>query len=296
MKAIVAKRAGSADSLTLTDVPKPAPNAGEVLVRVVATSVTRGDVVMRRMPRVLARLLGETPRSIPGYEFAGRVEDVGRDVDAFGPGDRVFGTTAGLAQGSHAEYLCVPEGGIVTRTPANVDDEHAAVTPVGAMTALHFLRAGGVGRGQHVLINGASGSVGSFAVQIARHMGARVTGVASTSNLEFVAALGADDVIDYTKQHFAEGGRRYDVVFDASATTTARKAEAVLAHEGRFVTTRTRRRERVEDLRSISDMLESGALKALIDRRYPLERIGEAHRYVEEGGKRGNVVVLVAGA
>lgn len=293
MKAIVLTRAGSPDRLVLSDVPKPVPGENEILVRNHATSVTRGDVVMRKMPRFLARLFGETPKSIPGYEFAGHVEATGRKVVEFKSGDRVFGTTSGLARGSYAEYLCVPEDGILTHIPSDVGYEEAAPIPVGAMTALHFLQAGNVGSGTRVLINGASGSVGSFAVQIAKQMGANVTGVASTSNAELVASLGADQVIDYTEQDFTEGTEKYDVIFDAAGKTTRKKTEGVLAEHGRFVSTRTRRRERVQELYAVREMVAGGAVAAVIDRSYSLDQIPDAHRYVEEGHKRGNVVVVV---
>jgi NADPH:quinone reductase-like Zn-dependent oxidoreductase len=294
MKAIVLKRAGSPDRLVLADVPKPVPESNEVLVRIYATSVVRGEVVMRKMPRLVAPLLGETPKLIPGHEFAGEVEATGENVVEFKIGDRVFGTTSGLTQGSYAEYLRVPEDGIVTHMPPDVGYEEAAPIPVGAMTALHFLRAGNVGPGTRVLINGASGSVGSYAVQIAKQMGAHVTGVAGASNAELVASLGADAVIDYSKEDFTEGTKKYDVIFDAVGKTTARKTEGVLAEHGRFVSTRKRRREKSEELQVVQDMVASGAVRALIDRSYTLEQISEAHRYVEGGRKRGNVVVVVA--
>lgn len=165
--------------------------------------------------------------------------------------------------------------------------------PVAAMAALHFIREGGVGSGQRVLINGASGSVGTFAVQIAKQMGAHVTGVSSTANIELVASLGADVIIDYREQDFTEGTTKYDVIFDAAGKTTAKKAARVLAEHGRFVTTQTRRREQVEDLLAVRDMVASGAVRAVIDRSYTMDRIREAHRYVEAGHKQGNVVVVV---
>jgi len=294
MKAVIQKRAGTPDRLVLADMPQPVPEPNEVLVRIHAASVTRGDVVMRKMPRLLARLFGEAPRSIPGNEFAGQVEATGENVVNFKIGDRVFGTTSGLTQGSYAEYLCVPEDAIVTQIPSNVGYEEAAPIPVGAMTALHFLQAGEVGAGTRVLINGAAGSVGSYAVQIAKQLGAHVTGVASTSNVELVASLGADDVVDYTKEDFAEGDQKYDVIFDAAGKTTAKKTEGVLAEPGRFVTTQTRRRENIEELRTVRDMVARGAVKAVVDRSFTLDQISDAHRYVEEGRKRGNVVVVVA--
>jgi NADPH:quinone reductase-like Zn-dependent oxidoreductase len=294
MKAIVLTRAGSPDRLVLTEVPNPVPESNEVLVRIHATSVTRGDVVMRKMPRLVTRIFGETPKSIPGYEFAGEIEATGGDVVDFEIGDRVFGTTSGLTQGSYAEYVCVPGDGMVTHLPSKVAYEEAAPIPVGAMTALHFLQAGDVGPGKRVLINGASGSVGSYAIQIATQLGAYVTGVASTANVELVASLGADDVVDYTKEDFAEGHQKYDVIFDAAGKTTAKKTAGVLAEPGRFVTTQTRRRENIEELRTVRDMVAKGAVKAVIDRSYTLDQISDAHRYVEEGRKRGNVVVVVA--
>ena len=293
MKAILVKRAGSPDRLVLTDVPQPAPEPDEVLIRIHAATVTRGDVVMRKMPRLVARLVGETPKSIPGHEFAGEVAAVGHDVTRFEIGDRVFGTTTGLEQGSHAEYVCVPENGIVAHIPPDVGYDGAAPIPVGAMAALHFLREGGVAAGEQVLINGASGSVGTFAVQIAKQIGAHVTGVSSTANLDLVASLGADRVIDYREQDFTEGTARYDVVFDAVGKTTAKKAARVLAEQGRFVTTQARRRELVEDLLAVRDMVAGGAVRAVIDRSYTLDRIREAHRYVEQGHKQGNIVVVV---
>lgn len=294
MKAVVQKRAGSPDRLILAEVPRPDPGPAEVLVRVHAASVTRGDVVMRKMPGLVARLFGETRKSIPGNEFAGQIEATGEQVTGFRVGDRVFGTTDGLVQGSYAEYIALPESSILTHVPPDVAYEEAAPIPVGAMTALHFLRAGQVAPGERVLINGASGSVGSYAVQIAKHLGAHVTGVASSSNLELVTSLGADEVIDYTQQDVLESGQTYDVVFDAAGTTTPKRAARVLERQGRFVTTRTRRREDIQELHTVRDMVASGAVKAVIDRSYTLDQVSEAHRHVEEGRKRGNVVVVVS--
>lgn len=285
------KRAGSPDQLALTELPAPVPGPGDVLVGVHAATVTRGDVVMRKMPRLVTRLVGETPKSILGHEFAGDIEAVGADVNDFRVGDRVFGTTTGLAQGSYAEYIALPERGMLATIPEGISYEDAAPVPVGAMTALHFLREGSIDTAKRVLVNGASGSVGSFAVQIAKRKGAHVTGVSSTSNTELVAGLGADDVIDYRTQDFTEGGQTYDLVFDAAGKTSARRSRNVLGDSGRFVTTQRRRRERVEELREVRDMLASGSIRALVDRCYTLDQIPEAHRDIEEGRKRGNVVV-----
>jgi NADPH:quinone reductase-like Zn-dependent oxidoreductase len=294
MRAIRQTRAGSPERLVLSDVPKPFPKPTEILVRIRATSVTRGDVVMRKMPRLFARLVGETPKTIPGNEFAGEVESFGTATTRYEVGERVFGTTTGLKQGAYAEYLSVPEDAFLAHLPSNVGCEEAVPVPIGAMTALHFLEEGGVGSGKRVLINGASGSVGSYAVQIAKHKGAHVTGVSSTSNLELVTSLGADEVIDYTQQNFIEGPQTYDLVFDAAGKTSAKRSARVLGEHGKFVTTQTRRREKVKELIAVRDLLASEAVRAVIDRRYTLDQIPEAHRYVEEGHKRGNVVVIVA--
>lgn len=293
MRAIVLKRAGSADQLVLSDVPRPDAQPNEVLVRIHATSVTRGDIVLRKLPKLVARLVGERPRSILGHEFAGEVEVAGHGVTRFKAGDRVFGTTSGLIQGSYAEYVCVPEDGIIASIPSTVTYERAAPIPVGAMAALDFLRDGGAAAGKRVLVNGASGSVGSYAVQIAKHLGAHVTGVSSTSNIELVASLGADEVIDYTSQDFTEGNQHYDVVFDAAGKTTRKRARRVLAEGGTFVTTQARRRDELDDLNMVREMVASGEVRAVIDRYYALDQIPEAHRYVEEGHKRGNVVVVI---
>lgn len=219
----------------------------------------------------------------------------GEHVTAFGISDRVFGTTSGLAQGSHAEFLRLPENAIFTHMPPNVSYQEAAPIPVGAMTALHFLETGQVTTGDSVLVNGAAGSVGSYAVQIAKHMGAHVTGVASTTSLGLVRSLGADEVIDYTQHDYTDCNQKYDVIFDAAGKTTPTKAARVLEREGRFVTTQTRRRETREELRAVRDMVATGAITAVIDRTYTVDQTSDAHRHVEGGSKRGNVVVAVIG-
>lgn len=293
MKAIVLTRSGSPDRLILTDVAKPTPQSTEFLLQIHVATVTRGDVVMRRMPRMMARFIAEMPRSIPGYEFAGVVEATGESSSRFDVGDRVFGVTSGLTQGAYAEYLCIPQDGLLTHIPNEVGYAEAAPVPIGAMTALHFLRQAGPLSGRRLLLNGASGSVGSFAVQIAKHFGAHVTGVCSTANMQLVSELGAEEVIDYTRQDFKEGDRPYDVIFDAAGKTTARQSAAVLAEGGTFVTTRGRRHERVDDLHAVRDLLAAGVIKAVVDRSYELAQISQAHRYVEGGHKRGNVIVTV---
>lgn len=293
MRAVLQERAGSADRLVMSDIPTPVVASDEVLVAIHAASVTRGDVVLRKLPKLLTRLVGETPKRVPGNEFAGVVTAVGDRVTRFETGDRVFGTTTGLSLGSHAEYVSVPEDGLLAVVPDHVTFEDAAPVPVGAMTALHFLRLGGAAAGNHVLINGASGSVGTFAVQIAKQLGAHVTGVCSASNIDLVKSLGAAEVIDYTRDDFTALEQRYDVIFDTIGKTPRKRAQRVLSSHGRFVSTRSRRKETVTELNEVRDLLETGAIKAVTDRRYPLEQISEAHRYVEQGHKRGNVIITL---
>jgi NADPH:quinone reductase-like Zn-dependent oxidoreductase len=293
MKAVLFKRAGSADGLVLDEIPEPVPEANEILVKVRAASVTRGDVVLRRIPRIVARLFRLGRKAILGHEFAGDVKAVGSDVRLFKIGDRVFGTTTGLGTGSYAEYICVPADGVITRIPAGVRYEEAAPIPIGGMTALHFLREGGVGRGKLVLVYGASGSVGTFAVQLAHHFGAHVTGVCSTSNVELVRSLGADEVIDYTQEDFTQGGRTYDVIFDAVGKASPKRSQELLTVNGKYVSVRSST-ERRENLLEIAELLDIRAIKAVIDRRYALADVREAHRYVERGRKRGNVAITVA--
>lgn len=293
MRAVLLRRPGSADGLVLAQIPQPSPQAGEVLVKVHAATVTQGDVIMRKLPRVVARLLGLRRKSVLGHEFAGEVEAVGPDVSQFKEGDRVLGTTTGLTTGSYAEYICVPETGILVKLPAGTAYEEAAPIPIGGLTALHFLRKANVARGKGVLVYGASGSVGTFAVQLASHLGAHVTAVCSSSNVELVKSLGADEVIDYTRQDFTETGQLYDVVFDAVGKSSPKRSKRALAEQGSYVSIRSPTREKREDLLYLRDLAEAGEVKAVIDRRYPLEQIAEAHRYVEQGHKRGNVVIAV---
>jgi NADPH:quinone reductase-like Zn-dependent oxidoreductase len=296
MRAVLLKRSGSAARLELAEVPRPAPGPNEVLVKVHATTVTRGDVALRKLPFLLWRLFGFRRKTTLGHEFAGEIEAVGTDVTLFKEGERVFGTTTGLTTGSYAEYICVPESVVLARMPAGTTYEEAAPIPVGGMTALHFLRQGHVGSGKRVLVYGASGSVGSFAVQLATHFGAHVTGVCSTSNVELVKSLGAQEVVDYTQQDFTESGQLYDLIFNAVGKGSPRRSKRVLVEKGAYVSVRSSiAKEKTEHLLTLRDLLEAGKIKAIIDRRFSLEQIPEAHRYVEKGHKRGNVVITVGG-
>lgn len=327
MKAIVWTTYGQPEVLQLEEVEKPTPKANEVLIRIHATTVTAGDCEARNLKfPILFRLLMQMyvglrkPKRITilGQELAGEIEAIGKDVKRFKAGDQVFGTT-GLGFGAYAEYICLPEKsamGVLATKPANMTYAEAAAVPTGGLEALHFIRKGNIQRGEKVLIIGAGGSIGSFAVQLAKYFGAEVTGVDSSGKLNMLRTIGADHVIDYTQEEITKHAEIYDVIFDVMGKSSFSGSLRSLKQNGRYLLgnagllhmvrgqwTSIRSSKKVligaanqknEDLLFLKALIETGKIKSVIDRRYPLEQIAEGHRYVDTGQKKGNVVITIS--
>lgn len=322
MKAILCTAYGPPEVLRVVEVEKPVPNPNEVLVKVSASTVTFGDCEIRaltlpawtRIPLRFYMGYRKPKHYIPGMEFAGIVEQVGSNVSAFQPGDAVFGST-GMAMGGNAEYVCRPESAPMGIKPDSVSFDECVTIPVGGINALHFLRIAHIQPNQKVLVIGAGGSIGTWAVLLAKYYGAEVTAVDHTDKLEMLRSTGADHVIDYTREDFSRNGIRYDVIFDAVYSSSFSKCVQSLTDHGYYLMANTNPArmlkglwherkttqkvkyamagETTEDLNFLAGLISSGKIKPVIDRTYPLEQTMEAHRYVEQGRKKGSVVVSI---
>ncbi|GGG59484.1 NAD(P)-dependent alcohol dehydrogenase [Paenibacillus radicis (ex Gao et al. 2016)] len=294
MKAAICTKYGPPDVIQIQEIAKPSIQDNEVLIKLHAATVTPGDCVIRSSKMLLMRLffgIRKPRKQILGSELSGTIEEAGSNVMKFKKGDEVF-AYKGMKLGAHAAYITLPEHGVLAIKPASITHEEAAAIAFGGTTALYFLRKGNVRKGMSVLINGASGSVGSTAVQLAKHFGAEVTAVCGSSNMDWVEALGADHVIDYTKEDFTKSGKRYDLIFDAVGKSSKSASKAALTESGTFISVKSGlASENLKDLLLLKQLVESGLFKPVIDKSYPFEQIADAHAYVEQGHKKGNVVI-----
>ncbi|TXT63289.1 MAG: Zn-dependent oxidoreductase, NADPH:quinone reductase [Promethearchaeota archaeon] len=303
MKAIVYEKYGTPDVLHLAEVDKPRPKKDEILIKIYATTITAGDVRMRSFDVPLwqwfpARVylgIRKPKRQILGMELAGKIEEVGEEVGLYKKGDQVFASTTSHNFGAYAEYKCLPEEGMVAPKPKNISYNEAAAVPVGGATALRFIKKENIQKGQKWVIYGASGSVGSYAVQLAQYFGAEVTGICSTSNLGWVKNLGAEKVIDYTQGDFTKNLKNCDVIFDTVGRISSSQVKKALSTNGIFLSVlKSAGNEKKEDLLYLKNLIEREKIRPVIDREYTMEEIPEAHKYVEKGHKKGNVVITIA--
>ncbi len=322
MKAAAASKYGPPEVIKIVELPKPVPKDNEVLVRIYAAVVGATDPVFLKGEPFISRIFTglAKPKNISGDVFAGEIEDTGKNVNLFKKGDKVYGATD-ASMGAHAEYKCMPENGAIGLKPANMSYEEAAPVCDGGLISYHFLKAkGDIQAGQKVLINGASGSLGTYGIQLAKYFGAEVTAVCSTANMEMVKSIGADYAIDYTAEDFTKSGKQYDIIYDAVAKSSFSRCKNSLTENGIYLITtpspsvfismlrRSKNKgkraifsagglkpagEKAKDLIALKEIIEAGKIKSVIDRTYPLEEIAGAFRYVEKGHKKGNVVISI---
>lgn len=316
MKAIAWTKYGAPDVLKVIEIEKPKPKNYEVLIKIHSSTVTAGDVRLRSsnfpvgfwLPSRLVFGFFKPRKIIPGMDFSGEIETVGRDVTLFNVGDKVYGT-AGIRLGANAEYICLPEKSALVEKPNNVTHQGAVAIPFGGLTAIHFLKnEANIQKGQKILINGASGAVGTASIQLAKHLGAEVTGICSTANIELVKSLGANQVVDYTKEDIIKTDEVYDVILDAVGNLPLHRCKHLIKQHGKLISINAglltnlsalfRRNlisgvagESKEDLEYLRELVESGNMKPVIDKVYTLQETAEAHRYVDKGHKKGNVVI-----
>ena len=303
MKAVICTEYGQPEVLKIVEVAKPTPKEHEVLVKIFATTVHIGDTRIRKANPFLVRLIfglfKPKKNMILGMEISGEIEAIGKKVTSFKAGDKVFAYT-GFKFGGYAEYICLPEksksftkNGLLALKPENLSFEEATTVPTGGLTALKNLQKANIGKGQKILINGASGSLGTFAIQLAKYWGAEVTAVCSEKNVELVKSIGADKVIDYTKTDFTKSNGKYDIVYDAVMKSTKAKCKNILKENGIFLNNSQLPKTEEKDLHFLKDLIENGEMKPVIDRIYSIEQIVEAHEYVDKGHKKGNVAITI---
>jgi NADPH:quinone reductase-like Zn-dependent oxidoreductase len=306
MKAILCTKYGPPEVLILGEVLKPNPKKNEVSIKVYATAVNSGDCRIRSLnlsgvpflQRIFARLvlgISKPRRPVQGLWLAGEIEAIGKSVKQFHVGDKVYARTPDMKFGAYAEYACLPDKSLMALMPSNLSYEEAIAIPFGGVTALFFLKKANIQKGNKVMIYGASGAVGSLAVQIAKYYGAVVTGICSTTNIDLIKSLGADKIIDYLKEDFLAGNDLYDIIFDTVGKISYTKIKSLLKPEGKYISVATsgHAQSRIKDLITLTELVESGKVKPVIDRKYTFEQMVEAHRYVDLGHKKGNVVITV---